>query len=234
MKSDKLDIERLIVFPTHVKTEGGYEYPKKYVGKVFRFEDKIIHFRESSYMDYPAEIFENYKDTIIQHTLELLEKQKLEVDASQERVNNSINDVKRQIEGLINNNEIEELKIKLEESQTQITKLRTYIDNIEVTTVDKFQSVFDKLEEFYKTTIAISNKTVDTAELEAVIDKKLSTVYSNFEQVSKKLVDDSVSEALKDSKRDHQGKLKISTLSMMKELGMETKEIIELAKEGLL
>jgi hypothetical protein len=67
-----------------------------------------------------------------------------------------------------------------------------------------------------------------------IIDSKLESVYKNFENVTKQLVNSAVSDGLKDSKRDQAGKLKMTSLVMLKELGYSSDEIKNLAISGLI
>lgn len=67
-----------------------------------------------------------------------------------------------------------------------------------------------------------------------LIDKKLTDVYNKFQIITAKLSKDAVSEALKDSKRDQVGKLKISSLAMLKDLDYKPEDIKILAEAGLI
>jgi len=131
----------------------------------------------------------------------------------------------------------------LEELTENTSELESNIDTIESQyselsrILDRLNSRLSNIETIIKQAEPKSeelNKEDIGKLINIIIDKKLTEVYNNFNTVTHKLVTDAITEALKDSKRDHTGKLKMSTLMMAKEMGLAPDEIIKYSKEGLL
>ena len=218
-----MTIEKLHVMPTHEKVEDGYAYNSKYVGNVYQINDQLVYFKEKSTIDYPMKVIQVIKaDTLeaIDSTLEPM----YETIASIENKISSLNltnieeEIKTYIDSRLSTfdnrieNHIKPELVRIEELNDQMDRIRSEISTIKQDLVSKLDLV----------------KTIDK-----VIDDKLTTVYNNFNSVTKQLVTDAVNNALKDSKRDQTGKLKITTLMMLKEMGLTPDEIIKYTESGL-
>lgn len=218
-----MTIEKLHVMPTHEKVEDGYAYNPKYVGNVYQINDQLVYFKEKSTIDYPMKVIQTIKaDTLeaIDSTLEPM----YETIASIENKISSLNltnieeEIKTYIDSRLSTfdnrieNHIKPELVRIEELNDQMDRIRSEISTIKQDLVSKLDLV----------------KTIDK-----VIDDKLTTVYNNFNSVTKQLVTDAVNNALKDSKRDQTGKLKITTLMMLKEMGLTPDEIIKYTESGL-
>ena len=209
--------------PTHEKVEDGYAYNSKYVGNVYQINDQLVYFKEKSTIDYPMKVIQVIKaDTLeaIDSTLEPM----YETIASIENKISSLNltnieeEIKTYIDSRLSTfdnrieNHIKPELVRIEELSDRINQISSEISTIKQDLVSKLDLV----------------KTIDK-----VIDDKLTTVYNNFNSVTKQLVTDAVNNALKDSKRDQTGKLKITTLMMLKEMGLTPDEIIKYTESGL-
>jgi len=107
------------------------------------------------------------------------------------------------------------------------------LSNLEKQTSNEELKVFVALE-IAKIKNQVITKEVLTETINGIVDTKLTEVYNNFNAVTKQLVREAVSNELKDSKRDQAGKLKITTLMMLKEMGLTPDEIIKYTENGLI
>lgn len=200
-----MKLEKLHILPTHNKVDDGYAYDEKYIGKIFEHDNKIIYFKEKSIIDFPLELFNAVENAII-----------AEITPSLVRL-------------------IEEIKTDFELQLKEINEKIESIDSqLETTTIEIDDSVTSNIEFINKELDHLKKSTVLKESLNAIIDIKLTDVYKNFNDVTIALVKSAVAEGLKDSKRDQTGKLKMTSLIMLKELGMGAEEIRSLAEAGLI
>lgn len=190
-----MPIETLHVLPTHDKTEDGFKYDDKYVGKLFKYQNTLYYFKERSYIEYPIEL------------LNTIEK------AVQESINNKIKETIAMIESVANKATDFVSKQDLQEIKYNLELFEDRID-------------FEKINDLIKNSI---ESKINEDQINKLIDNKLKAVYDNFDKVVKNLV----KENLKDSHRDQTGKLKMTTLITLKELGYTPSEISEMVKNGL-
>lgn len=213
-----MNIEKLVAIPNHQKVEDGYAYDPKYVGKVYQYNNKIIYFNEKSYEDYPIELFKIIENSILNE----IETKYVSLEYMNEIINNELENTKKEYENSFN-----ELK---KEYDSRIDKFREEIKKSITSIIETMSSVSNDVSEISSKKSSIVFK----EDLNNMIDEKLTDVYNNFKSVTETLVKKSVSEGLKDSKRDTTGKLKMTSLVMLKELGMDATEIKALAEAGLI
>lgn len=139
-----------------------------------------------------------------------------------------LNNVK---ENYISKDELEEFKKEINDNLSKkINNVKNEFENSLNSVVNSITTVSDNISEL----ITIKDNVVLKDNLNETVDKKLTDVYNNFNKVTDRLVKEAVAEGLKDSKRDTTGKLKMSSLIMLKELGMDATEIKTLAESGLI
>jgi hypothetical protein len=218
-----MTIEKLHVMPTHEKVEDGYAYNSKYVGNVYQINDQLVYFKEKSTIDYPMKVIQ----TIKSDTLEA-------IDSTLEPMYESIANIEKQLSNLNLSNVEEEVKNYID------SRLNTFDNRIENNIkpeLTRIEDLNDAINRISSEISVIKQDLVSKLDLvktiDKVIDDKLTTVYNNFNSVTKQLVTDAVNNALKDSKRDQTGKLKITTLMMLKEMGLTPDEIIKYTESGL-
>ena len=218
-----MTIEKLHVMPTHEKVEDGYAYNSKYVGNVYQINDQLVYFKEKSTIDYPMKVIQ----TIKSDTLEA-------IDSTLEPMYESIANIEKQLSNLNLSNVEEEVKNYID------SRLNTFDNRIENNIkpeLTRIEDLNDAINRISSEISVIKQDLVSKLDLvktiDKVIDDKLTNVYNNFNLVTKQLVTDAVNNALKDSKRDQTGKLKITTLMMLKEMGLTPDEIIKYTESGL-
>jgi hypothetical protein len=235
-KSNELStmpIETLHILPTHDKTDDGFKYDDKYVGKLFKYQNSLYYFKERSYIEYPIELLNTIEKAVqesvnskIKDTIAMIEsvankatdfvsKQDLqEIKYNLELFENRIDfeKIKNLFEITINN-KLENINVDLNEVKDKVKRLQSTID------IEKICSIIDQ---------SVDSK-INEDQINSMIDNKLKAVYDNFDKVVKNLV----KENLKDSHRDQTGKLKMTTLITLKELGYSPSEISEMVKNGL-
>jgi len=198
-------IEKLHVMPTHTKGDGGYFYDHKYVNKLFQFENKLVYFTESSFQEWPLELY-NIVVKDVKHEIDNLVEN---IDKFSVVISEKVEEIKTDLE-----NKIKKLAVTTASIKTEIEELK-----VELNSNSKLISSLNNIDE----------STINT-----MIDKKLQAVYNSFEKLSEKFVKDNMDNALKDSKREASGKLKIASLAIFKELGYSPAEIKDLAESGLI
>lgn len=127
-----MSLEKLHVMPVHVKGDGGYFYDNKYVGKTFQFENKLIHFTESSFQEYPLELYNIIKS---------------DIEEEHENIKNDIKNIKAQLDDSM-------LRIG-----TLITSHAEKLD--EMVTRENIENIIDnKLNDVYRAFEKLSEKLV--------------------------------------------------------------------------
>jgi hypothetical protein len=234
-------IEELNAIPTHKKGDDGYYYDEKYVGQLYKYKDKLLYFSEKTYVEFPIKILteleelvktninkidDNVKNDIDQlskildrsediqtinlslDTLkDMIEKMYIKFDTVSDRLTK--HDKEIEINQNLNTNNLQKLTDSLDETNVELVEFQRKIETQIKFLNDKLELLSSKVE---------SLDTMTKADIEKVIDEKLSDVYENFKNVSNQLTKSAVQEALKDSKRDQTGKLKMSSLAMLKEV----------------
>lgn len=218
-----MTIEKLHVMPTHEKVEDGYAYNHKYVGNVYQINDQLVYFKEKSTIDYPMKVIQ----TIKADTLEA-------IDSTLEPMYETIASIENKISSLNLTNIEEEIKTYID---SRLSTFDNRIENHIKPELVRIEELSDRINQIGSEISTIKQDLVSKLDLvktiDKVIDDKLTTVYNNFNSVTKQLVTDAVNNALKDSKRDQTGKLKITTLMMLKEMGLTPDEIIKYTESGL-
>lgn len=228
-------IEELKILPNHVKSDDGYRYDEKYVGNLYKYNNSLLFFGEKSYMEFPLKIYSELESLIN----ELRKETNNQVKQLDDSIKDSIYSVDKTDEIDTINNSLDTLKgeiSKLEDSKNNlVNNVNTKISNIEQVT-NEFEVKIKFLNDCINKLTEQVNKldTMSQKDIEEIIDKKLSDVYNNFKQVSSQLTKSAVQEALKDSKRDQVGKLKMSSLAMLKELDYKPEDIKLLSEAGLI
>lgn len=227
-----MTIEKLHVMPSHEKAEDGYSYNSKYVGNVYQIGDQLVFFKEKSTIEYPMKVIQAIKSDILES-----------VNNTLTTIHESISD----IEHILTNDLItletltNHVDIKLNTVKSDINSKLSVFDNRietaikpELVKIDELANISAQIK---SELLTIKNELVSKTNLiktiDDIIDNKLTTVYNNFNAVTKQLVTDAIHDALKDSKRDQSGKLKITTLLMLKEMGLTPDEIIKYSESGL-
>lgn len=200
-----MKLEKLHVLPNHIKVEDGYAYDEKYIGRVYEHDGKVIYFKEKSVIDFPLELFNAVENAIVAEITPSLVK--------------LIDEIKLDFDL-----KLKSITEKIEESVLLFENNKETFNSIQFSEIDKLKVEIDN----------IKKSTVSKQSLDDVIDIKLTDVYKNFNDVTMQLVKSAVAEGLKDSKRDQTGKLKMTSLIMLKELGMSAEEIRTLADSGLI
>lgn len=200
-----MKLEKLHVLPNHIKVEDGYAYDEKYIGRVYEHDGKVIYFKEKSVIDFPLELFNAVENAIVAEITPSLVK--------------LIDEIKLDFDL-----KLKSITEKIEESVLLFENNKETFNSIQFSEIDKLKVEIDN----------IKKSTVSKQSLDDVIDIKLTDVYKNFNDVTMQLVKSAVAEGLKDSKRDQTGKLKMTSLIMLKELGMSAEEIRSLADSGLI
>lgn len=228
-------IEELTVLPTHKKGEDGYYYDEKYVGNLYSHKDKLILFTEKSYMEYPKQLLTELQNIIDTNNSEISVKLK-ELDFSNEikSIKTELSAIEGHLKQLVSDraNDKDENESKIDTLFKSINNVNNLVEKINTEASVKFKYFADNIEQLDKKISEIN--TLDVDEIESVIDKKLSDVYDNFKSVSEQLTKSAVQEALKDTKRDQVGKLKMSSLAMLKELDYKPEDIKILSEAGLI
>jgi dGTP triphosphohydrolase len=241
-----MTIEKLNAIPTHVKGEDGYYYDQKYVGNLYKFNDKLLYFTEKTYMEFPIKLYTELET--------LVNEIKKETDKN---IKNLDDDIKNSIHTLDKTEDINTINISLDTLKQEIndnydkwnslTRQVELQNKIDVNNMNKLSESIDKIYNDIDVKIKFLNDYIKKLEskidsidtmtkesIESIIDQKLSDVYENFKNVSSQLTKSAVQEALKDSKRDQVGKLKMSSLAMLKELDYKPEDIKLLSEAGLI
>lgn len=213
-----MNIEKLVAIPNHQKVEDGYAYDSKYVGKIYQHDNKIIYFKEKSYEDYPIELFQAIEDSILKD----IEEKYVSIETMNVIIDTKTVDIKNEYDKAF-----DELK---KEYDSRIDKFREEIKKNITSIIETMSSVSGDVNSL----IGKKDSIVFKEDLSDMVDEKLTDVYNNFNNVTERLVKEAVSDGLKDSKRDTTGKLKMTSLVMLKELGMDAAEIKALAESGLI
>lgn len=224
-----MPIEKLISIPTFIKVEGGYQYDEKFIGKTFIHNNSLIYFKDKSIVEIPLEV------------INVITKQiKEEIIADKTFFSENINNIAELDYFKKLQNEIAENKNKLKSINDTIKTILSTIDsftkfieedsNKSITEESINTQIDKKLTKFHSS--MKSNITEESVNKQ--IDKKLTTVYNSMIATINKTITDQIALNFKDSKRDHTGKLKMTTLLMLKEAGIPIDEIIALSKEEII
>ncbi|RLA83078.1 MAG: hypothetical protein DRG78_05400 [Epsilonproteobacteria bacterium] len=188
-----LNIEQLHVLPSLNNDDGEYSYPEKYIGKLYRYEGKILFFQEKKFLEIPLAVVEELLRPFVNQT---------EFDDLLAH----FNDIKDSTENKLDN----------------VTQL--------------MDTVGDTLSELSNRVGQIEQSTESLQSLEGIseaMDEKLQTVHDNFKIVAETIVKEQMEDYIETLKKSA-NKLKPTTVAIYKEMGIEIKEIIEMAKDGLI
>jgi len=208
------NIEELIVVPAFEKGEGGYFYPEEYRGNLYRHSDKLMYVTDAAVDEIQIPLIEAIYKSIesgvgedVRSAIESV-SDNASVDASIEEINEEISGIKSYCETNLNHS--------LQDLCTLQDETRQLEEKFEVVSKAASPGVISLI------TDQISALSKRIAELE---NAKPSF---NLELIQK-LIDKKFEEA-----PARVGKIKISTLSMLKESGFSIEEIGELAKNELI
>jgi hypothetical protein len=203
-----MSIEQIFNIPNMEKVDNteDYNYPAKYINKLFKFKDKYVLFNDKSYEEFSSNL----------------------IDIMIDLVKDNINIEKNLTE--LNNNIDSKIKNKFDEINLILSaNIKDTNDSIRLN--DKnLDSKIKKLE------IDLKSKFLEFQNLDKIkelIDNELKVVYSNYEKVIKELINKKAEELSKEIKENSK-KIDPMNIMMYRKMGMELKDIMELAKNGLI
>jgi hypothetical protein len=203
-------IKQIYEIPGMEKTKDGLGYPEHLVGKLFKFEDNYILFKEKSYEEFPVSLIDvvieassNREDDNSFITEEQFNTQTSRLAAESERKSSNTS---KKVDDLDAN-----LSSKLKNIKNELGSLD-----------DKIKSTYDKID-------GMSSP----ESIKAIISQELTAVHENYEKVIKGLIQEKATELAKDIK-EAGNKLDPMTVMMYKKMGMELPDIIQMAKGGLI
>jgi hypothetical protein len=213
-----LNLPQLHMMPSLEENDGDYCYNEKYQNKLYNFEDKIIYFQKSSKIDIPTELINTVVKSI-QDSMDVVSAEDfIELTGDVAEQNTDINEKLDSTTNIIND--------KLHNIQDGMSTLNTALPELSSRVNSNEESIIGLLSNIE----GIQSK----AGIEKIVDEKLKDVYENFSSVTEKLVTERIDNGLKGKSRDAGGKVKLSSLTLLREEGFTTEQIIEMGKEGLI
>jgi len=201
------DIEELAVLPSFEKGEGGYFYPEEYRGKLYRHSDKLMYITSTASDEIQIPLVEAMYNAIESGVVE---------------------DVKSALESGSDDGKFSEIDV-------EITTIKDYCESSINSMIDdtcKIQDRVRKLEED-KPTDEDDGQISELHSEIAEITSKLNVLENAKPSFNLELIQKMVDKKFEDTPA-RVGKIKISTLSMLKESGFSIEEISELAKSDLI
>jgi methyl-accepting chemotaxis protein len=205
-----MSIEQLYQMPTMEKQENGdYTYPAKYINRVFKSNDKLIHFTKSATTEYPLALLDSISGSIKE---ELKSNQQEEITTLQESIESLQSQLSNTSDLLANR--VEDNQDRAGEIEERLTEVESSIGDIK----DKITLMSKKLD------------AVQTADqVQAIIRSEMQAVKENFDSVMKEAIKKEAERLIAESK-----KLDPMTVLMLTKQGMGMAEVVELAKAGVL
>jgi len=207
-------IEELVIIPAFEKQEGGYFYPEKYRGNLYRHNDKLMYITDVAVDEIRIPLIEAVYKSIESGITEDV-RDAIESISDNSSINTRIDEI---------NDDIDNIKTFCE------TNLKSALQDL-CTLQDETHQIEEKVDDIFKSSSpdAITLLTGQVTSLELEINKLKNAKPSFNLELIQKLIDKKFEEA-----PTRVGKIKISTLSMLKESGFSIEEIGELAKNELI
>lgn len=212
-----MSIETIYTLPTLVRNEeeGNFEYPEKYVGKLFIFNEEYVYFHKRSYQTFPKKLLEMVIDAFFKENPIEIPKQNLEDDRLneiQESFNNQLATLSDKLQ------DVREETINLEDLEQFKTQLQNQINSYIQENIQNVQS-------------NNNDNTVPEDRIREIVNEELKIVHQNLKNVVKEIIIEN-QHMFRTSKE--KSKPSLMHLGVLKEAGYSVEEIVELKNNDLL
>jgi len=226
-----MNVETIYTLPTLTRNEekGTFEYPDKYVGKLFQFNNEYIYFRKRSYETCPKDLIETVIKGFLEENPIEIPNPDIDINKVYEQINSKDEEISNQFaklsdklqvlqEDKVSLNDLEQFKISIQE------QINSYVENL--INDEKVSSIISqKINE-------VTEQNSSSLDLNQIVDKKLDKIYETLEET----IDKRLKENPNVSTNDNSNNVPISImqLSILKEAGYTVEEIVELRNNNLI